>query len=58
MQDDGTSAVEDIVRVQRRSEAGGPSVYVFEDRVDVAGDGRNIRQGWENVLARLATLYG
>jgi len=52
--DDGISEVEEQVRVDFTSTSDGTLVTVTHQLADSAGDGDDLRQGWHDVLARLA----
>lgn len=52
----GVSAVEEEVRVELTPHEGGTRVTLTHDLDELAGDGADQRQGWQQVLARLAEI--
>ena len=52
----GVSQVSETVEVEFKPENGGTRVVVHHDLDDLAGDGEDLRQGWTDVLTRLAAL--
>lgn len=53
----GQVAVEEPVHVRFTPTDGGTLVEVTHELADIAGEGDDIRQGWTDVLQRLAELY-
>ncbi len=51
---DGVSAVVEEVRIAFTSTPEGTLVTLTHDLDEAAGDGKDLRQGWHDVLARLA----
>lgn len=51
---DGVSEVEEQVRVAFTPLRRGTQVTLTHELAEIAGDGEDLRQGWEDVLARLA----
>ena len=56
--DDGVSAVEEHVRVDFTPTPDGTLVTLTHQLADSSGDGDDLRQGWRDVLARLAGMAG
>jgi len=56
--DDGVSQVEEQVRVGFAPIPDGTLVTLIHELSPLAGDGEDLRQGWDDVLARLAERYG
>jgi hypothetical protein len=53
---EGVSEVAEWVWVRFAPIAGGTPVSVTHEFDDAAGDGDDIKQGWQDVLARLAAV--
>ena len=56
--DDGISEVEEQVRVDFGPTPDGTLVTLTHELADTSGDGDDLRQGWHDVLARLAGTAG
>lgn len=56
--DDGVSTIEQQVRVDLTPTPDGTLVTLTHQLADSAGDGDDLRQGWHDVLARLAGTGG
>ena len=54
---DGVGDVEETVRIELRPNDEGTAVTIIHELDEVAGEGDDLRQGWKDVLARLAGLF-
>ena len=55
---DGVGAVEENVRIAFRPNDGGTAVTAVHELDEASGEGDGLRQGWTDVLGRLAGLFG